>query len=447
MVFGLKSINMTRYRFLFVISFMIMIESVVGQSKYGDDEQACKENVSVFKEYCKQKNYEDALIPWRWAYNNCPASYATIYKNGPKIIKSVIKSNPENKLMYIDTLMMIYDRRIKYGFGKQGYILGLKGYELFFIDKNRAQDAYDILDKSIKMEGNSSSVQAVYGYMKSIDYLCQNGVKLKEDVLLAYSVISSIIDYNIRNESKTTKNFIKYSEKIEDLFTPYANCDDLIKLFSEKYEVFENDSNFLIRVAKNLSDKECNKNELYIKILNKLNQIHPSYTSASELASAYFINQKFSDAIKLLENMLLENNNEENKYNLDTFEIAKSYLELANLYRMKKQYSKAISYTEKSLVLKPNFSEAYILQGNIYVSGANTCGNDFQNNAIYWIAVDCFKKALKDPNTKDLASKSINSYSKYFPAKETCFFHGVESGSTYLIECWVNRKTIARTID
>ena len=76
-----------------VITNVLILSSLTisAQSKYGIDEQTCKENVSVFREYCKQKNFEDALNPWRWAYNNCPASYATIYKNGPKIIKAQIK--------------------------------------------------------------------------------------------------------------------------------------------------------------------------------------------------------------------------------------------------------------------------------------------------------------------------------------------------------------------
>ncbi len=157
---------------LVITNVLILLSiTISAQSKYGKDEQTCKENVSVFREYCKQKNFEDALNPWRWAYNNCPASYATIYKNGPKIIKAQIKKYPNNKIEYVDTLMMIFDQRIKYGFGKEGYILGLKGYELFFIDKNRAEEAYQILKTSLNMDKNSSSVQAVYAYMKATIYL------------------------------------------------------------------------------------------------------------------------------------------------------------------------------------------------------------------------------------------------------------------------------------
>ena len=74
------------------------------QTKFGEDENECKENLSIFREFYKQKNYADALKPWRWAFLNCPASSGNIYKNGPKIIKAKLKSEKENKDAYVDTL-------------------------------------------------------------------------------------------------------------------------------------------------------------------------------------------------------------------------------------------------------------------------------------------------------------------------------------------------------
>ena len=70
-----------------LIVTILTVTGINAQSKFGEDENACKENLSMFREYYKQKNYTDALKPWRWAYNNCPASSGNIYKNGPKIIK------------------------------------------------------------------------------------------------------------------------------------------------------------------------------------------------------------------------------------------------------------------------------------------------------------------------------------------------------------------------
>jgi len=85
--------------------------------------------------------------------------------------------------------------------------------------------------------------------------------------------------------------------------------------------------------------------------------------------------------------------------------------------------------------------------GNIYISGAKSCGSNFDNSTVYWVAVDSFKKALSDEETKDRASKSINTYSKYFPSTETCFFNGLETGNSHTVGCWINKATAVRTSD
>ena len=85
--------------------------------------------------------------------------------------------------------------------------------------------------------------------------------------------------------------------------------------------------------------------------------------------------------------------------------------------------------------------------GHIYISGAANCSSDFEKTTVYWVAVDAFKQALLDPETKDRASKSIYTYSKYFPTKETCFFNGITSDDNYTVGCWIGQTTVARTSD
>ena len=110
-------------------------------------------------------------------------------------------------------------------------------------------------------------------------------------------------------------------------------------------------------------------------------------------------------------------------------------------------YVSAKAEVYKALDIKRGWGKAYITLGNIYVSGAKKCGNDFQQSAVFWVAVDTFKKALNDEKYRDNASRSINTYSKQFPNKEACFFNGLEEGQKYSVECWINQSTIVRTRD
>ena len=431
-------INRIMIRIIILVGAILFSFNTNGQGKYGLDEESCKENLSMFREYYKQKNYAEALPAWRWAFLNCPASSGNIYKNGPKIIKERINIDKENKLAYIDTLLMIFDQRIEY-FGKEGYVLGLKGYELVSLDKNRSEEALSYLKKSLDLEENNSSVKAVYGYMRAMVNLEKSAEKSKQDVLEAYAVVSEIINFNIVNESKATKNFVKYSEKIEDLFTPYANCEDLISLYSKNIDFNTNDINLLKRITTLLNDKNCTDDDLFFNALSRLYELDPSASSADILSKMSISRGKSSDAIVFAKEAI---DLEEDK-NLR----AKYYLALADAYRSQGSFVLARDAVFSALKLRSGWGEAYINLGNIYVAGAKSCGDDFETQTVYWVAVDAFKKALSDSETEYRASKSINTYSKYFPTKENCFFNGVTAGSKHMIDCWINKQTIARTSD
>ena len=71
-------------RIVILVGVLFFTFNINAQSKFGDDEQKCKENWSMFREYYKQKNFSDAYIPWLWTFNNCPQSSQNIYKNAPK---------------------------------------------------------------------------------------------------------------------------------------------------------------------------------------------------------------------------------------------------------------------------------------------------------------------------------------------------------------------------
>jgi len=420
-------------KIIIVVIVILMGLTANAQSKFGTDSVACIENISLFREYFKQKSYADALNPWRWTFNNCPNSSGNIYKNGPKIIKERMKVDKQNKAAYIDTLMIIFDQRIKY-FGKEGYVLGLKGYELINIDKSRSEEALGYFQQSLEIEGNSSSVYAVYGYMKAIVNLEKKGEKTKQDVLEAYARIAEIVDYNIVNET-----FIQYSAKIENLFTPYANCEDLIAVFSVKFDPATNDVSFLNKVTKLLADKKCTAHQLFFDASSRLYELEPSASSADKMAKMSIAKGKSTAALLFAKKAI--------EMEEDANQKAIYYLGLADAYRNVGSYASARNAVYSALELRSGWGQAYINLGNIYITGAKACDGDFEKSTVYWVAIDAFKQALNDEDTKATASKSINIYSKQFPAKETCFFNGVEAGKLHTVRCWINKTTTVRTSD
>ena len=188
-----------------------------------------------------------------------------------------------------------------------------------------------------------------------------------------------------------------------------------------------------------MDTKDCTENQLFFEVSSKLYELEPSALSASKMGKMSISRKDFSQAIQYCKQSIELETNDEAK--------AIYYLGLADAYRNAGSFSNAREAAFKALELKNNWGEAYMNLGNIYVAGAKSCGNDFEQKTVYWIAVDMFNLAKKDSDVEERARKSINTYSRYFPSTEVCFFNNVEKNSEYQIECWVNRKTVARTSD
>ncbi len=432
--------NSMKKFFVISLCLVLLTPEVSSQSKYGEDSVNCVINLSLYREYYKQKNYDDAINPWRWVYKNCPNSSGNIFKNGPVLIKNLIKKDPENKSLYIDTLMMIYDRRVEF-LGKEGYVLGKKGADLIKYSPESFEEAFYILRKSVEMQKMKSEAGALLALFKSITLMEKNGKINKSEVLEYYSNLTDILDYNIENNERKSKYYIQASEIIESLFAPYANCDDLIGIFTNKFDESVDDVSFLVRLTKLLDSKECSNSQLYFDAATKLHNLAPSAISASKMGKLNVIKKRYATAINYFIQAvdLEDDNNRKSRY----------YLELADAYRISGSFSRARMMAFKSAEIRPDWGEPYISIANTYISSINECSStDFEKETVYWVAVDKFIKAKSiDKKITEKANKAIATYSRYFPNTESCFFNGVESGSTYNVGCWINEKTKVRTRD
>ena len=91
---------------------------VSAQGKFGPDSVECIKYLSYYTEYYKQKNYDSALPNWRKAYELCPVtSRYKILQDGTNLMRYLIKKNelnPAYKEKLVDSLMVIYQKRIEF---------------------------------------------------------------------------------------------------------------------------------------------------------------------------------------------------------------------------------------------------------------------------------------------------------------------------------------------
>ena len=138
----------------------------------------CEKNYAIYRNEYNQKNYEEALKSWRKVFNNCPDFNQYTFTNGVKMYQYMIKQDKENKISYLDTIMLIYDTRIQY-FGNKEKIFGDKGSDLLKYDPDRFIEAYEMMKMSLEFTGNSTKPTVLVSYFKSTTMLAYKFVYQK----------------------------------------------------------------------------------------------------------------------------------------------------------------------------------------------------------------------------------------------------------------------------
>ncbi len=405
--------------------------------KYGTDSIACITNISLSNEYFKQDNFADALEPWRWVFNNCPASTKRAYLNGATMFEKFIadETNEEKKAKFVDTLMLIYDQRIKY-FGEEGFVLGRKGIALYDYSPSKKEEIKAILKKSIELDSAKAGPVVLYRYFQLNTELYNEKKITKEEVIDVYDQVSEIIDANM--EGPDSANYEKSRMNVETFFGPFASCEDLISIYSPRLKDNPDNAALLKKIVNLFSKKGCNDAPIYMDAAEKLFRIEPSSKSARSLARMYVAKGQgakaagfFNDAVEL------ESDNDKK---------AALLIEAAD-YQMRtlKNFQQARTLAQRASTLRPNWGRPYMMIGDIYFSSSTSCTDDFNGASVFWAATDKYMKAKSiDSSVSEEANRKIAGNVKYYPKQEDVFFRGMKDGDSYAIKCWINETTTIR---
>ena len=426
---------------LITILSLSITNNFAQEDKFGAEPNKCKQNLSLYKEFVKQKNYDDALNGWRVVFDICPKSTKSIYIDGAKIYKYLAKKEKDEakKSIYVDTLMLIYERRIEY-FNQEKSVRGRQGLDLYKYRRADYEKAYGYM--KISVDGEKAHAAVLQAYMQATVKMYKNKKIDPGDVVTNFSLCSSQIVNLINKEKDTTKvvKLKKVQSNIETLFikSGAADCNVLSDYYTPKFEADPTNAELLKTITKFLGMNKCTDLDLFMKASEALYPIEPSAEAAYNIALLSLKSSKYSKAIEYYKKAISKSEDNEQK--------AKYNYELAKVYYVQKQYANARASAIKASSLKSAWGDPTILIAKIYASSASSCGTDkFEKNAVYWLAVDKLKKAKSiDPSVSAEVNKMIANYKLHFPGKEDAFFKGINEGDTYTVGCWINEKTKAR---
>jgi tetratricopeptide (TPR) repeat protein len=425
----------------FIITATLHAQKPQNNPKYGADSisrMMCASNLSTMSEFVKIKVFEYAYAPWGYVFRNCPGSSKNIYINGEKILDYKIETaqTDEIKEAYIDTLMLLYDKRIEY-FGEDAKILGKKGIDLLKYRRNEVEEAYKYLSQSLAKSGNKADAAVLATLVTTSSALFKAGKIGSDEMINNYIKSTEAID-----AQKTTHNLTIAKESIEKTFAESgaANCDALVAIFTPKYNANKKDIETLKKITELFEKTKCLETDLFAQASESLYAIEPSAKAGSNLAMIFSTRGEYQKAKEYYLKAIEQEPDSELR--------ATYFYQLGAIAMKLKEYPDVKKYGMEAIKLKADYGKAYILIGSAYAAASASCGNtNFEKAAVYLVAVDKFAKAKSvDPSVAEEASEMISRYASYFPNNEDAFFEGFTDGKSYTVGCWINETTTIRTL-
>lgn len=432
------------------------------------DINACMQDLSIFAEFAKVKNFKSAFEPWSRVRQECPTINVAVYSYGERILKDFIKNGtPEEIEASKKDLIVLYDEWVQ-NFPKKknksvvGDVTSRKAQALLDYKMADLKEVYSIFNSAFQKDQNSfTNPKLLYNYFKtlydrykaedqevSMELLFEKYEEVSEKFEFESTQLAKKLDVILKKEeagnaltSRETRNKRVYNintnaigtflSNLDAIIAKEATCENLIPLYKRNFEANKGDALWLKRAASRMDSKECSDDQLFVTLVEALHALDPSADSAYYLGLLNDKRGNSTDALKYYEESIT--------LETDNYRKAKILLKIANKFKAAGRKSSARSYANKALGFQPSLGRAYLLIANLYADSANDCGDSqFNKRAVYWLAADFARKAGKvNSSLKKVANKTAESYTGRAPSKTDIFTEGNE-GTTIKFNCWIN---------
>ena len=428
---------------LLLISFTVLafssttLSAQTPNDKYGPNSAECLKYISYYEEYYKQKNYDSAIPNWRKAYELCPVtSRYKILQDGTTLMRYLIKKNelnPSYKEQLVDSLMVIYQKRIEYWPKYRTNSLNYYATDMY----NYLQDKPEVLFKGltdvISQLGEKTDMKTFPLYMTITSNLFKDGKVEAEEVMSVYeNIMTNLGKVNTEGNEIKQKLVEKTTADIDAIFgaSGVADTDNLVKIYAPKFEADPTNIELAKSIASKLAKVEGGTDtDLFMSTMSLWYDNEPSATAAYMLYKLNSSKGDIQNAYKYMEGAIASEDSD-----VDT--DAGYYFELAAFAYKNGNNAKAVEAANKAIEISDLVDgKAYMLIGTIW--GSVVCqGNEIEQRAKYWVATDYMNKAkAADESLAADCNNMIAQYRVYFPQTAEAFMYDITDGQSYTVSC------------
>ena len=427
---------------ILTLSATLVGTNVFAQGKYGADSAQCVTNLSFYKEYFKQKNYDESLPSWRKAYSVCPpTANQNLLIDGTTLMRRLITANAKNasyRAALVDSLLTLHDLRAKYYPQYAVTALNNKGVDLSNYVKNDPKKLFDGFEGIIANNKEQTRATVLLFDLQAAIDLFQAGQLDAETVINTYQRNTELIEVAVPANDSEKEQIANVKNDMGSLFaaSKVASCESLLALYTPRLAADPDNLQLAQSIVKTMSMTDgCDNNDLFLQAVTTMNRLDPSASSSYYLFRLHGARGNVDEAIVYMENALSSEDVEDSRRGDWTYELATFCFKNG-------KSSQAFEYASKvAAEYEALAGKAYFLIGNIW--GATRCGgNEIERRAPYWVACDYMNKAkAADPSLTDEANRYISQYSVYFPETAEAFMYDITKGQSYTVVCGGMRAT------
>lgn len=405
------------------------VKGVEDGSKFGTGEDSirCLENLSLYTNYYKIKDYNSAYDSWKVVFEECPTAAGTnLYSQGAYILAYKLASEKDQakKQALFEELMKCYDQRVKYyGTNKkypESYIRGRQAmdYIKYSAEKDYLATVLPWLEQSVNGRGVDADNDVIQKYFELLEVRYQSDkTKYSESFIDSYLKLGDIVDKRIAKADKYKEAYMITRNNLNAIFvnSGVADCATLEGVFSTKVEENKQNDEELEKIINIFDKADCKESEIYFTASRYAHALNPVAKTAVGCARQAFKKEEFANAVKFYNEAIELEQVDSLKY---TYAIEK-----ANALYQSKRYGEAKSAALQAISFDSKQGEPYMLLATIYATVDPYPEDPILNKTKFWAAVDKLQTAKSlEPELAEKANTLINSYRKFYPSKEEVFF-------------------------
>ena len=419
---------------------------------HGQDSINCLQNISIYTEYVKTNNFQDAYTPWKAVFDETPWAQVGTYTNGAKILRALIAAEKDGAKQkeYFNLLMKVHDQRIQYldklntlsrTKSSKGDIMGTKAHDYLSMGGQDMNAAYEMFAEAVASEKHNLPYYVLMEFVDVSARKTKIDAAHKEQLVQDYIAASGYANEALKAAKKESakKNYQTAKDNIDAYFinSGVATCENLQDIYAPKVEENKGNIEYLKSVITVMQKLGCKESEAYFAASEYAHAIEPTAATAFGCGAMYYKKGDIDKSIQYFDNAI--------ELEQDPIQKSEYCYTAAQVLFSDKKLSKAKQYARKAIENNAEYGEPYILIAQMYATSPNWSEEPALNKCTYFAVIDKLQKAKSvDPNLAEKANELISTYSRYTPKDEDLFFIGIKKGDAVTIGGWIGETTTVR---